>query len=112
MPTDDDPTALAYDDTDDELIAKLYTPEAAFECQEAWWMRVEWCDGYEPQAEAEGIRYAQSPLTGTYYRVTEWDEHEGRGKIVAREKHEVDREEVPEVWLAAIDDQTTKTHVE
>jgi len=50
-----------------------------------------------------GIRYAKSPTTGNYYRVTEWVDH-GDGKITAREKHEVDRDEVPQVWLDQLDD--------
>lgn len=50
-----------------------------------------------------GIRYAKSPMTGTYYRVTAWVDH-GDGKIQAREKHEVDKDEVPQVWLEEIED--------
>ncbi|TKX57576.1 hypothetical protein EXE48_17925 [Halorubrum sp. ASP1] len=58
----------------------------------------------ESSGEVEhGIRYAKSPTTGTYYRVTAWVDH-GDGKIQAREKHEVDKSEVPEVWLEAIED--------
>jgi hypothetical protein len=51
----------------------------------------------------EGIRYAKSPITGNYYRVTKWIDL-GDGKIKARDKHEVDRDEVPQVWLDAIDE--------
>lgn len=36
-----EPIALAYDDTDGELIAKLYTREAMAECEDSWWIRVE-----------------------------------------------------------------------
>ena len=50
-----------------------------------------------------GIRYAKSPMTGTYYRVTKWIDH-GDGKIQAREKHEVDKDDVPQVWLEEIKD--------
>lgn len=50
-----------------------------------------------------GIRYAKSPMTGTYYRVTAWVDH-GDGKIQAREKHEVGKDEVPQVWLEEIED--------
>jgi len=42
-------------------------------------------------------------MTGTYYRVTAWVDH-GDGKIQAREKHEVDKDEVPQVWLEEIED--------
>ena len=52
---------------------------------------------------AHGERYAKSPLTGKYYRVTSWVDL-GDGKIQSREKEEVDRSEVPEEWLEAIDD--------
>ena len=48
-----------------------------------------------------GIRYAKSPVSDTYYRVTEWVDC-GEGKIEARKKHEVDDDEVPEVWLHRI----------
>ena len=50
-----------------------------------------------------GIRYAKSPMTGNYYRVTAWVDH-GDGKIQAREKYEVDKSEVPQVWLEEIGD--------
>jgi len=38
---DEEPIALAYDDTDGELIAKIYTREAWAELEDAWWIRVE-----------------------------------------------------------------------
>jgi len=49
-----------------------------------------------------GERYAKSPLTDAYYRVTAWVDH-GDGKIQAKEKEEVEREEVPDDWLDALD---------
>ncbi|RLM53170.1 hypothetical protein DVK02_14870 [Halobellus sp. Atlit-31R] len=52
----------------------------------------------------EGISYAKSPATGCYYRVTRWVDH-GDGKIEARQKHEVDREEVPQHWLDVLEDE-------
>jgi len=36
-----EPIARAYDDTDDEHIADLYTEEVVMEFQDAWWIRVE-----------------------------------------------------------------------
>jgi hypothetical protein len=101
--TESEPLAYAYDKVDDELIAKLYTPDLVMEFKYSGWTRVEMCDGYELEQTETGIRYAKSPLTGTYYRVTEWEDR-GDGKIVAEQKHEVDRDEVPEVWLAALDE--------
>jgi DNA-directed RNA polymerase subunit RPC12/RpoP len=50
-----------------------------------------------------GIRYAKSLQTGTYYRVTKWVDH-GDGNIRPREKHEVDREDVPQKWLEKFGD--------
>lgn len=43
--SDKEPLAYAYDDTDDELIAKLYTREAVAECNGSSWIRVEMADG-------------------------------------------------------------------
>ena len=41
----DEPVALAYDDAaNGELIAKLYTLEVAAECEDSWWIRVEYTD--------------------------------------------------------------------
>lgn len=57
------------------------------------------------QTSAEtGERYAKSPLTGNYYRVTEWVDH-GDGKIQAKDKELVDREDVPDDWLEVLDDE-------
>jgi len=47
--------------------------------------------------------YSKSPLTGKWYRVTDWDEAGENGKIVAKSKEEVDREEVPDHWIKAIE---------
>ena len=38
---------------------------------------------------------AKSPITGEWYRVTEWETLED-GKVVAREKEPIDESEVPE----------------
>lgn len=51
---------------------------------------------------ASDPRYAKSPMTGNYYRVREWDDL-GDGKIKAREKEKVDREDVPGEWLEVLD---------
>lgn len=48
----EDPIAKAYDitvDGDGELIAKLYSEEAAAEMEDAWWVRVESVNGDEQQ---------------------------------------------------------------
>jgi hypothetical protein len=46
--------------------------------------------------------YARSPMTDTWYRVTEYEERGENGQIVAKQKEEVDREDVPEEWQKAI----------
>lgn len=46
--------------------------------------------------------YARSPMTDTWYRVTDYEEAGPGGKIVAKSKEEVEREEVPEEWQKAI----------
>lgn len=48
---DEEPIALAYDDTDDELVAKVYTIEAMAELKDAWWIRVEECADSSPESE-------------------------------------------------------------
>jgi len=61
---DEEPIAHVFDDhpdTEDELIANVYTLEAAQELEDAWWTRVEWVgeekelitDGGRDTAEAE-----------------------------------------------------------
>lgn len=45
-------------------------------------------------------RYGYSQLTDTWYRVTDWDDL-GDGKIQAKSKEEVDREDVPQEWVDA-----------
>lgn len=52
-------------------------------------------------------RYAYSGLTDTWYRVTEWDDL-GDGQIRAREKEQVDRDEVPQRWLDATEERGEK----
>jgi hypothetical protein len=41
---DKEPLAKAYDDTDGEHIANLYTAEVVREMEDVWWIRVERCD--------------------------------------------------------------------
>lgn len=48
--------------------------------------------------------YAKSELTGNYYRVNRWDDL-GDGKIQAKDKTLIEREEVPEDWLERLDDE-------
>jgi hypothetical protein len=50
-----------------------------------------------------GERYAKSPMTGNWYRVTKWIDH-GDGKIQARAKTEVTKSEVPDEVVAALED--------
>lgn len=47
--------------------------------------------------------YAHSELTDTWYRVTDYEEAGPGGKIVAKSKEEVDREDVPDHWVKAIE---------
>lgn len=51
-----------------------------------------------------GERYAKSELTGNYYRVHAWVEHEG-DKITALDKERVERNNVPKEWLEELDDE-------
>jgi len=44
--------------------------------------------------------YARSPLTGNWYRLDEYEDL-GDGKFRAKEKTEIDREDVPQQWLDA-----------
>lgn len=48
-------------------------------------------------------RYGYSTLTDTWYRVTDWKDL-GDGKIQAKSKEEVPREEVPQEWLDATEE--------
>jgi len=41
---DKEPLAKAYDDTDDEHIANLYTREVVAELEDSWWVRIEMVD--------------------------------------------------------------------
>lgn len=54
-----------------------------------------------PQERRKTI-YAKSPLTGHFYRVERWED-KGDGKIQAKEKTKVDREEVPDDWLQRLE---------
>ncbi|TKX54685.1 hypothetical protein, partial [Halorubrum sp. SP9] len=51
----------------------------------------------------DGERYARSPLTDAYYRVTRWERIDEE-KIRAIGKTEVEREDVPSEWLEVLDD--------
>ena len=48
-------------------------------------------------------RYAYSRLTNTWYIVHEWDEL-GDGKIKAKSKEPVDREDVPQEWINGVEE--------
>ena len=50
---------------------------------------------------SESYIIAQSLITGTWYRVTRWEEH-GDGKIRALEQEEIDEADVPEAVLEAL----------
>lgn len=45
-------------------------------------------------------RYGRSPITGTWYRVTEWTDL-GDGTMLAKEKEPVHESEVPPAWRGA-----------
>jgi hypothetical protein len=51
----------------------------------------------------QGERYAKSPMTGNYYRVTKWERITDE-RIKSLEKEIVDRDEVPQEWLEVLDD--------
>jgi len=50
-------------------------------------------------------RYGYSRMTGTWYLLHDWED-KGDGKVVAKGKTEVDREDVPQKWLDATDETT------
>jgi len=51
-----------------------------------------------------GERYAYSELTGTWYKVMEWQwVDKENGKLKAKEKTEVPKSDVPKAWLVAKD---------
>ena len=52
-------------------------------------------------------RYGYSILTDTWYRVTEWDDI-GDGRIQAKSKEEVPREDVPKEWLEATEERSDR----
>jgi len=47
--------------------------------------------------------YAYSKVTDSWYRVSEYEQKDG-DKIIAKEKREVDKDDVPQEWINAIDD--------
>jgi len=49
-------------------------------------------------------RYGYSKLTDTWYLLHDWEDL-GDGKLRAKSKEEVPREEVPQEWLEATDEQ-------
>jgi hypothetical protein len=50
-------------------------------------------------------RYAYSKLTDTWYLVREWKVLDAeKGHILAKDKEEVDREEVPQHWLDGVEE--------
>lgn len=48
-------------------------------------------------------RYGYSKITDTWYRLDDWEDL-GDGKVRAKGKTEVPREEVPQEWLDATDE--------
>ena len=50
----------------------------------------------------QDVRFGYSKTTGNWYRVTEWEDLDA-GKMIAKEKEEVDEEEVPERWRGALE---------
>lgn len=53
-------------------------------------------------------RYAYSRLTDTWYIVHDWKDL-GDGKIQAKSKEQVDREDVPKEWIEATDERSLGT---
>lgn len=49
------------------------------------------------------VRYGYSRMTDTWYRVYAW-KNLGDGKIQAKSKEEVSRDDVPQRWLDAVDE--------
>lgn len=56
-------------------------------------------------------RYGYSRMTDTWYRVTEWEDL-GDGKIKAKSKKRVPREDVPQEWIEATDERSVETGTE
>jgi hypothetical protein len=63
--------------------------------------------GVTDSGTESGVCYAKSPLTGNWYRVTEWEKR-GDGKIVAEKKEEVDRSDVPDEWVEATEEKMSE----
>lgn len=61
--------------------------------------RCEECGAYLPEPPV----YAFSRTTETWYLVDDY-ESAGDGRIVAKSKQAVDREDVPQEWLDAVDE--------
>jgi hypothetical protein len=57
----------------------------------------------------EDVRYSKSYVTDQWYRVTEWEEvdepENGKQKIIAKEKEPVDKSEVPDHIVEAMQDE-------
>lgn len=51
---------------------------------------------------SETARYGKSPVTGQWYRVTEWEDL-GEGKMIAKSKEAVDEDEVPDLFRGGIE---------
>jgi len=50
-------------------------------------------------------RYAYSRLTDTWYEVDEWEWHDKENdQLIAKSKTEVDRENVPQKWIDAVEE--------
>jgi len=52
---------------------------------------------------ADDPRYGRSPITGTWYRLHDYEDL-GDGKVVAKGKTEVSREDVPQHWIDATEE--------
>lgn len=56
-----------------------------------------------------GEKYMRSPLTGQWYKVTKWENVEGKpGRHIAKEKKLVDPEEVPDKIREELEEVTSE----
>jgi len=55
--------------------------------------------------QSDTKRYGYSRLTDTWYQVTDWKDL-GDGKIRAKSKEKVRREDVPQKWIEATDERS------
>lgn len=50
-----------------------------------------------------GVRYAHSPMTDSFYWVSDWEEPNGDERIVVKTKEQVERSYVPDGWLELLE---------